>query len=56
MGTPIFDEPQGNKTDPAYIDRSRRHLDGKSDEIKTHVPSDAYRSGWDRIWGGKDKR
>lgn len=52
MTRPIFDEPQGNRTDPAYITRSRRWMEGDA-EVKSQLPSQAYRDGWDRIWGRK---
>jgi hypothetical protein len=42
--------PQQSLDDKATYDRERRTFEGASD-IKTHPTSQAYRDGWERVFG-----
>ena len=39
------------REDRRTLDEQRRAIDGKGDEIRSQVPTDAYREGWERIFG-----
>ena len=39
------------RAEAAEIDRQRHQLDGQADKIKSKPPSEAYREGWERVFG-----
>ena len=45
-----------HKDDLKTTQKRVNYLMQEDKEIRTHVPNDAYRDGWDRIFGKKEKQ